>query len=378
MAVAALLFASSANAHMIMASPVPFSVDKLDNAPITAAQYPCKINLGFTVSTMNNMKVGEEQTLSFKGSAVHGGGSCQLSVTTDKTPTANSKFKVIMSMEGGCPGIDGPLTFKYKIPDSVPNGQVTLAWTWFSRLSGQPELYMNCAPLMVTGGASDTKAFDALPDMFVANIATAQCTTPANFNTKFPNPGQNVLTDDSAAAANPPTGAGCGKAVSGGGDASSAAGGAPTSVAATSAAEAPSNTGGVFAPGASSAAPAESTSTLTTLVTLTASPSVPAAATSAPAAGTEAPASGTEAPAAGTSAAAAPVPTTPSGGGGGATCSTNGAVVCNGATQFGLCDNGKVVWQAVAAGTTCSNGQITKRQWRRELRGRVPLKPETL
>ncbi|KAF2501243.1 hypothetical protein BU16DRAFT_435921, partial [Lophium mytilinum] len=359
-AVAALLFASSANAHMIMASPVPFSVDKLDNAPITAAQYPCKINLGFTVSTMNNMKVGEEQTLSFKGSAVHGGGSCQLSVTTDKSPTANSKFKVIMSMEGGCPGIDGPKTFPFKIPDSIPNGQVTLAWTWFSRLSGGPELYMNCAPVTVTGGASDTKAFDALPDMFVANIATAQCTTPANFNTKFPNPGQNVLTDDSAAAANPPTGAGCGKAVSGGGGgaASSAAGGvssaAATSMPATSAAEAPSNTGGVFAPGASSAAPAEGTSTLTTLVTLTASPSVPAAATSAPAAGTEA-------PAAGTSAAAAPVPTTPSGGGEGADCTTNGAVVCNGATQFGLCNNGHVVWQAVAAGTTCNNGQITKR-----------------
>ena len=42
-------------------------------------------------------------------------------------------------------------------------------------------------------------------------------------------------------------------------------------------------------------------------------------------------------------------------------CTTDGAMVCNGPTQFGLCDHGSVVWQAVAAGTTCSNGAILKR-----------------
>jgi hypothetical protein len=342
-----------------MESPVPFSKDLIDNSPITAAQYPCKSNFGFTVSTMNNMKVGEEQTLSFKGSAVHGGGSCQLSVTTDKTPTANSKFKVIMSMEGGCPGVTKAEQFKFKIPDSIPNGQVTLAWTWFSRLSGQPELYMNCAPVTVTGGASSTTAFDALPDMFVANIATAQCTTPANLNTKFPNPGQNLLVDDSAAKSGDPTGAGCGKAVSGGGESSAAVSSAPaatsapaassvaaSSVAATSAVV-PTNTGGVFAPGASSAVPTAGASTFTTLVTLTAS--TPA----------------------GTAAPAATAPST-----GGTPCTTNGAVVCNGTTQFGICNNGNVVWQDVAAGTTCSNGVISKRHVQRGLSGRVKAKAE--
>jgi hypothetical protein len=42
-------------------------------------------------------------------------------------------------------------------------------------------------------------------------------------------------------------------------------------------------------------------------------------------------------------------------------CTNDGAVVCNGPTQFGLCNGGSVVWQAVAAGTTCSNGAIQKR-----------------
>jgi len=39
----------------------------------------------------------------------------------------------------------------------------------------------------------------------------------------------------------------------------------------------------------------------------------------------------------------------------------DGAIVCNGSTQFGLCNFGKVVFQDVSAGTTCSNGVIQKR-----------------
>jgi hypothetical protein len=403
----ATLCAYVADAHIIMASPVPFSVDKIDNSPITKEQYPCKSNLGFTVSTMNSMAVGEQQTISFKGTAVHGGGSCQLSVTTDTEPTENSKFKVIKSIEGGCPGVDGSTNeYQFEIPDSVPNGKATFAWTWFSKMSGAPELYMNCAPIEVTGGASDTTAFDALPDMLVANIGEG-CTTAQNFATEFPDPGQ-VVEKGNTNDQKPPTGS-CGATgttpadpsspAGSGTPASSAAGGgasaAPSSAAgndgmytppagagATSAAAAPTSaaggasggasaapsaatskavatsaaaTGGagvVFAPGASSAAPVASTQT--TLVTVTGTPATPAkstAAASKPAATT---------PAAGTGASGATPTTAPAAGGEG-TCTTDGAIVCNGTTQFGLCNQGKVVWQAVAAGTTCSNGTIQKR-----------------
>lgn len=381
-ALASLLLVASVNAHMNMAVPVPFSYEKIkeDKAPITAQQYPCKTQYGFDITQMNNIAVGAEQSLSFDGTAIHGGGSCQLSVTTDKVPSASSKFKVIMSMEGGCPGTTAPEQFKFKLPDSIPNGQVTLAWTWFSRLSGGPELYMNCAPVTVTGGASDTSKFDQLPDMFVANIATADCTTPPNFNVLFPNPGQNVVTDESAAKNEAPTGTGCGKAIAGGG--ASASGGASSAAAAQSSAAVvqssaaaaipTSNPGGVFAPSASSAAAIEPTSTMTTLVTVTASLSDPAMATSAPAASEPAASEpAASEPAASASAPAAAAPTSSSGGNTG--CTTNGAVLCNGPTQFGLCDDGKVVWQPVAAGTTCSNGQITRRAFHRQLRGRVAL-----
>ena len=41
-----------------------------------------------------------------------------------------------------------------------------------------------------------------------------------------------------------------------------------------------------------------------------------------------------------------------------ASCPTDGALVCNGPSQFGLCNFGQVVWQQVALGTQCQDGQI--------------------
>ncbi|KAK3700962.1 hypothetical protein LTR37_015668 [Vermiconidia calcicola] len=40
------------------------------------------------------------------------------------------------------------------------------------------------------------------------------------------------------------------------------------------------------------------------------------------------------------------------------TCSTNGALVCKGSTQFGICNWGHVAFQPVAAGTECVDGKI--------------------
>ncbi|KAF1842362.1 lytic polysaccharide monooxygenase [Cucurbitaria berberidis CBS 394.84] len=301
---AATALLTTANGHVFMKSPVPYSVDKLDNSPITKSQYPCKSQNGFTVSTMNAMKVGEKQTMALSGSAVHGGGSCQLSVSLDTEPTANSIFKVIKSMEGGCPGVESQaLSYDFELPASIPNGKATFAWTWFSKLSGQPELYMNCAPIDVTGGASDKSAFNSLPDMLVANLDDT-CKSVPNFAVQFPTPGDSVqkgATND----LKPPTGSGCGK------------------TSGTTPAE-PSSPGGVFAPAKPTApSPAKPTA-----------PSSPGTVTPSP-------------------------PT--SGGGASTTCTSNGAIVCNGTTQFGLCNNGNVVWQAVAAGTTCANGVISKR-----------------
>lgn len=391
-AAGAALFLSQTAAHMLLQQPVPYTVDKVDKGPITAATYPCQHNLGYTISTMNEMVAGETQTVSFKGSAVHGGGSCQLSVTLDKNPTPQSKFKVIHSIMGGCPGVDGaPTTFDFVLPKEVPNGEATFAWTWFAKLSGLPEMYMNCAPISISGGASDNSAFNSLPDLFIANIGSADCTTPPNKDTEFPNPGQSVATSAGANLA-PPTGAGCG----------SAAPQAPDNGIVTLPSNPPSNTGGIFAPVSPESPPLPSSAPAsdgagypsppasTPLASHAPSPigsggglsplgSTPLASHApSPIGSGGAPSPQPSGPPAAlpssvfttviTRTASAPTsPSTPSpvqpdsGSDGNATssaCQSTGQVVCNGSSKYGLCNYGSVVWQSVAPGTECRNGSI--------------------
>lgn len=373
--VAASALLATANAHMIMESPVPYSVDKIDNGPITAEQFPCKAQNGFTVSTMNQMAVGESQQVSFKGTAVHGGGSCQLSYTQDTEPTKDSVFKVIKSIEGGCPGVDSsPNTYDFVLPDSIPNGKGTFAWTWFAKLSGAPEMYMNCAPIEVTGGASDSSGLDALPDMLVANVATTTCKSPLSKSLKFPNPGAEVaeggLSDVEAPSGEcGATGSSPPAAAPGGGSPStpssapatqpSTPAGSPSSpeVEPTAAPEVPQAPGGVFAPGAGGAGGAGTGTGTgtgeTTLATVTGSPAAPT--------GVSPPAQSTGSPSGGSTS--------------GSSCSNNGSVVCNGDNKFGLCNNGEVVWQEVSAGTICANGSVQKRGYNGRIARPRAVKP---
>lgn len=205
-AAACTLLFSSVNAHMMITSPVPYGVDSLNNSPLEpdGSDFPCKQRSGvYDISQMNDMPVGVPQTLSFKGGATHGGGSCQLSVSLDKNPTKDSKWKVIYSILGGCPNSaagnangsptysDNP-TFQYSMPKGMPNGEYTLSWTWFNKI-GNREMYMNCAPIKVTGGADNNDVYDSLPDMFVANIGNG-CGTTEGEDFVFPQCGKYVET----------------------------------------------------------------------------------------------------------------------------------------------------------------------------------------
>ncbi|OCK82133.1 lytic polysaccharide monooxygenase [Lepidopterella palustris CBS 459.81] len=377
-AIAAFGLFASVNAHMKLSSPVPYGAASLNNSPLddTGSDFPCKQRTGvYDISTMNNIAVGVPQTLSFIGSAVHGGGSCQVSVTLDKEPTKNSQWKVIHSIIGGCPSnvtgnLDenaegtGAAVFEYSLPKGMPNGQYTLAWTWFNKV-GNREMYMNCAPITVTGGGNDNSVMEKLPDMFVANIPRETCQIPADVNFQFPNPGDSVETRESTAigtslsgdcAAMTKLGAGAGTlgSAAGGasatGGASSVAASVPAATSAVSIPAATSNPGGVFAPGASSAV-ALPTSFTTLVITATAAP---VAASSAAAV------SSVAIPVGGTGVETAPAPSSTC-----VPCTTDGAVVCMGETQFGICNFGCAMPQALAAGTTCSNGTIGKRRARR-------------
>ena len=368
-AAAALAFFSTVNAHMKMKSPVPYGSTTLNNSPLddTGADFPCKQRPGvYDISQMNNIPVGVPQELTFTGSAVHGGGSCQVSVTLDQKPTKNSQWKVIHSIIGGCPSNvtgnlvanadgDGAAVFQFTMPKGMPNGQYTLGWTWFNKV-GNREMYMNCAPITVTGGGNDNSVMEKLPDMFVANIPFETCNIPANVNYQFPNPGDSVetreaadigtsLSGDCASMTKMGAGAGtlgsAGGAVATGGIASSAAASAPAATSAVSTPAATSNPGGVFAPSASYAAPAPTSFTTLVVTNTAAAPAAP---------------SSVAAPIGGTGVGTAPAASSTC-----VPCSNDGAVVCIGTTQFGICNYGCAMPQDLAAGTTCSNGTIGKR-----------------
>lgn len=193
--------ASYASAHMLMAEPKPYGSP--DNSPLfeDGSNFPCKgaVNDG---SASNTYKAGSTQQLAFTGSAVHGGGSCQISLTTDKNPTKDSVWKVIHSIEGGCPAkgqegnlpenanLEAPDKYGFKIPEELAAGDYTLAWTWFNKV-GNREMYMNCAAVTIEGEGGSKGYLDSLPDMFVANIGNG-CGTEPDKDLLFPNPGKNV------------------------------------------------------------------------------------------------------------------------------------------------------------------------------------------
>ncbi|KAL1649209.1 hypothetical protein SLS58_001783 [Diplodia intermedia] len=298
------------------------------------------------------MAVNEDQ---ISQPAVHGGGTCQLSISLDVPPKKDSTFKVIKTIEGGCPGLDSkPENFTYQIPQSIPSGKAVFAWTWFPVSSGTPEMYMNCAPIKVTGGAQDTTDFVQLPDILVANYSPVNCTRNGTENQvmKVFNPGVVLEYGPTPSTISLPTATPVGDECPTADLASAAsitsqplAAGTPTSVAAGQ----PGAAGGALVEtavsGSSEAASAAGPST--TLATTTASASSQAA-------------SGNAAVAAGQADTPAAATPTDDGSASDGQCgsSNNGQLVCNGSSHFGFCNWGKITWQSVADGTVCENGTI--------------------
>lgn len=357
LAAAAIWFASSINAHMKLATPIPFG-NGLNNSPLDdhGTDFPCKLRkdqdgheVAFDAQGKNNvMPIGVNQTLSFIGSAVHGGGSCQISLTTDKPATKNSKWQVIHSIIGSCPSNQpgnlpddanghNATQFQYSIPEGIAPGDYVLAWTWFNNV-GNREMYMNCAPVTVTGGSGKRgadmetpglpKRATSFPDMFVANIGNG-CKTVDSKNVKFPNPGDSVQVNNTIAPVPPTgncaTGGNVGSSGGSAGDSSSASAVTPAASTVT-----PTASGGVFAGGAA------------------------ATTSSAPAVSAPSPAAASSAPAAAPSSAGS----TPTAGALTGPCTAEGDWNCIGGNSFQRCASGSwSIVQPIASGTTCTSGQ---------------------
>jgi hypothetical protein len=200
---------SLVDAHMLLVNPVPYAFNPGNNSPILAdgSDFPCRTT-DYSVTQENVMARGQTHHLEFNGGATHGGGSCQISITSDRAPTKDTQWSVIKSIEGGCmdpseagtnQGSDAQAKSSFSpsftIPDSFADGQYTLAWTWFNRI-GVREMYMNCAPITITGGSTKRSEVSALekreefPPLFIANING--CKTPELSSIRFPNPGNDV------------------------------------------------------------------------------------------------------------------------------------------------------------------------------------------
>ncbi|ORY58566.1 uncharacterized protein BCR38DRAFT_327089, partial [Pseudomassariella vexata] len=224
--IAATTLFSIASSHVILESPRPFKFAAYGPAnPITedGADFPCKIPPGVTKLEIDGspteMAIGETQTASFTGKAVHGGGSCQFSVTEGFEPTKSSVWKVIHSIEGGCPKAneggnlnDGetPDKYDFTIPDGITPGEWTFAWTWVARIGGDPaEFYMNCAPIVATAGkkAESRESKERIdhvskragfPGLFMTNMGEVSdgCSVAdiqkQNKAISFPHPGDSV------------------------------------------------------------------------------------------------------------------------------------------------------------------------------------------
>jgi hypothetical protein len=414
-ALAALGFALTANAHLFISSPQPIAgTAPKDPLDASGSNFPCH-GVSLPASGGEKMAAGSPQLLAFDtgngaNTAVHGGGSCQISITyeTDAAKVKDPKnWFVIYSIESGCPtnsmlnldgsyqGPDGTYTgsydctdpktngvdcvnqFNFTIPKGVKDGHAIMAWTWFNNV-GNRELYMNCINTQLSGG--DGSEMSEFPSMFVANMASVdQCPTTEGVNVKFPFPGKYVTTKLASGAAahtastypiQVPTGVGCaqdGAPVGGGGPAPSYGGSAAPGSSSAPAASSPA----ASAQPSGSPSPSGGILTVTTIHTITGSSAPSSAAPSAPAGASSAMGSSVapSAPAGASSAAPSYPPTSsgsPSTGGscanGKVSCSSPGSVVCIGSSQFGICDvDNCAVPQALAAGTHCSGGVVAKR-----------------
>ena len=408
----ALAFLGLAHSHMIMNTPTPYNLHGTTklvqvNPLGPSFPFPCQ-GLSDTITT-TPVTAGASQLVKFTGGAQHGGGSCQFSITYDFPPPADkSKWKTIYTLIGGCPvSAEGnlPVTgsdqdgradaahcgndsgtecireFSVPIPKGLPSGNATFAWTWFNKI-GNREVYMNCAPVSITGGSAgaEGEAFlKELPSLFLANVPGA-CTT-GNGVLNIPNPGKYGRVLEQPA---PGSEGSCAKAAgipvfeggSGGGSGSASSAVAssvgqvstaipsvsslpnPASSTATSIASSGfvtrvSSTGGNTRPTSLVVIPIPDNTTITRPTSLVVIPIPDTTATTRP-----------------TSLVVIPIPNTTTGAGSGSgsgsssgkqPCSPDGALVCFSPTSFGLCANGLAIPQAVAPGTTCTDGKIVRR-----------------
>ncbi|KAK5096153.1 hypothetical protein LTS08_007759 [Lithohypha guttulata] len=247
---------AAVNAHMFLREPLA-ATPAPDSSPIASsgADYPCRGVSDVNAGPPNSpVPIGGTFQLKLRGSATHGGGSCQVSLAKGwKNINKDTKFKVIHSIQGGCPasdplndnistdGVKGPKNlvgvheYGVTVPDhpDLPPGEYTMAWTWHNRI-GNREMYMNCAQFTIAAGGSAAGGSAAggnativesssgatgkrasqnpLPDLFKANIGNG-CSVDHGGDVEYPWPGDSLEIGPKAKLIDPAGGAACGSTI---------------------------------------------------------------------------------------------------------------------------------------------------------------------
>ena len=213
----------SALCHMEMSWPYPLRskfnpdtpysmVDYSMTSPLEAdgSNFPCKgYQNDADIQPTIEYTAGSQYNMTLSGTAVHGGGSCQISLSYDNGAT----FHVIKSMIGGCPLSD---SWDFTIPSFAPAGNALLAWTWQNKI-GNREFYMNCAEVSIIGGNTNKKhrrqadaSLESLPYLWKANLASINdCSTSEGEDPVYPNPGADVEYGDGMSSSSPPSPGDC-------------------------------------------------------------------------------------------------------------------------------------------------------------------------
>lgn len=210
----------SASAHIQMTWPYPLRskfnpstpqnlIDYSISSPLagSGSNYPCK---GYqhdpNQAPAATYNAGDTYNMTLTGSAIHGGGSCQLALSYDHGET----FRVIKSIVGGCPD---KLSYDFTIPSYAPDGEALFAWTWQNKV-GNREFYMDCAVVQVVSGHAGhhkkQSSFDELPGIWKADLQSINnCVTIEGENPVYPNPGPDVEYGDGMDISSPPSPGDC-------------------------------------------------------------------------------------------------------------------------------------------------------------------------
>jgi hypothetical protein len=184
-------------------------IDYSMKAPLSASgsNYPCKgYQHDLNQAPSTTYDAGSTYNITLEGSAIHGGGSCQLSLSYDQGQT----FRVIKSMIGACPEAS---SYNFTIPSYAPSGEAIFAWSWQNKI-GNREFYMDCAVVQVQGSQhkrqESYESMDSLPGIWKADLQSVNdCTTVEGESPVYPHPGPDVVYGDGLDSSSPPTPGNC-------------------------------------------------------------------------------------------------------------------------------------------------------------------------